>query len=71
MEKSRTEAFTDAVIAIGHDDFSTECKSWLTFADLVVLKDIFFRLMSLVLSSMAYWSNHHHIFQMVEKSERT
>ena len=69
MEKSRTEAFTDAVIAIVMTILVLEFPHvhGSTFADLVVLKDIFPAYVISFIFFVIYWSNHHHIFQIIDK----
>ncbi|GFH42667.1 ferrochelatase [Lactococcus hodotermopsidis] len=68
MNKNRTEAFTDAIIAIVMTILVLEFPSihGEQFADLLALKDVFLAYVVSFVFLIIYWSNHHHIFQLID-----
>ncbi|MDR1606528.1 MAG: TMEM175 family protein [Streptococcaceae bacterium] len=68
MNKSRTEAFTDAVIAIVMTILVLDFPKihGHTFADLLVMKEIFLAYVMSFIFLVIYWHNHHHIFQLID-----
>jgi uncharacterized membrane protein len=72
MEKGRLEAFSDGVIAIIITIMVLELKVERTDgADFAALRDLLSEFLSYVLSFVyvgIYWNNHHHMFQLVERT---
>jgi uncharacterized membrane protein len=72
MEKGRLEAFSDGVIAVIITIMVLELKvDHVHGADLAALMHLLPEFLSYVLSFIyvgIYWNNHHHMFQVVERT---
>lgn len=68
MNKNRTEAFSDAVIAIIITVMVLELKvpHGINFSDLLPLRSIFLCYFLSFVYLAIYWNNHHHLFQAVK-----
>ncbi|GFH40167.1 TMEM175 family protein [Lactococcus insecticola] len=69
MTKTRLTLFTDAVVAIIITILVLEFPhiKGNKFSDLLVLKDVFLAYVVSFVFLIIYWTNHHHIFQLIDK----